>query len=246
MPNTPVASLNQPVKQYPSWSDTSTGRRLYISSNPASGASNVYRVSTPTWTIDSTFSGAAPFGATSLPITTLYVGDSAGFMHGLSATGTAAQFAVEQAGFPFRDASGVNVAVKGAPGWDSDKFRLLFGNANGLLYTMNTLQYAGAWTLDTNYYRFATPAALAINSIPLTISGVTYATNVQGTLYAIDAFRGAAASPKQLLIRQYNLGSPSLSDLTRDGGGSGRIHVSTSSGKVYAMTPLTDPTPASP
>jgi hypothetical protein len=246
MPNTPIASLNQPVTQYPSWSDTTTGRRLYIASNPAAGASNVYRVATSTWTIEATLAGAAPFGATSLPNSVLFVGDAGGFMNGLPATGTPAQFTTQQAGFPFRDAAGVGTIVKTAPGWDSSNTRLIYGNSAGNLYTMNINQYAGTWTLNTNYFMYSTGSAVALNSIPLALDGVIYASNAQGTLYAIDAFRGALA-PKQLLIRQYNLGSPALSDLARDADlASGRIYVTTGNGKLYALTPLADPTPLSP
>ena len=93
---------------------------------------------------------------------------------------------------------------------------------------------------------YSTGSGVALNTIPLALDGVIYASNAQGTLYAIDAFRDALA-PKQQLIRQYNLGSPALSDLARDAdAASGRIYVTTGNGKLYSLTPLVDPTPASP
>ncbi|MBV8878513.1 MAG: hypothetical protein JO332_00985, partial [Planctomycetaceae bacterium] len=245
-PNTPVTSLNQPVKLFPSWSDTTTGRRLYFASNPAAGSSNVYRVNTVTWAIETTFTATAPFGPTSLPSSVLYVGDGVGFMHGLPATGTAAQFTVEQAGFPFRDAAGVNQAIRGGPGWDSGQNRLIFGNAAGNVYTLNTSQYAGAWTLNTNYFMTST-LNVPIASIPLVAGNLIYVTNTQGALFIIDAFRGPAATPRQQLVYTYNFGSPVLSDLSRDADpSSGRIYVSTGNGKLYAVNLEADPTPGSP
>jgi outer membrane protein assembly factor BamB len=75
--------------------------------------------------------------------------------------------------------------------------------------------------------------------MPLSQDGVIYLSNSLGKLFVMDADTGAGPA----LTRTYNLfGSTVTGDISRDSIGSGRIYVGTT-GRLYAISPLADPTP---
>ena len=119
--------------------------------------------------------------------------------------------------------------------------RLFFGTATGDVFALYL--YPATWTLNTNYYRVATAGGSAIQSQPLSQDGILYISNSNGKLYVFDADGGAGP----VLMTTYTLfGSAATGDLSRDSLGSGRIYIGTNAGRVYAITPPADPTPAIP
>lgn len=167
----------------------------------------------------------------------LYCGEINGYMHAVNALGT---FTQTRPGFPFRDK---NSAIRGAAVMDWVNGRLIFGNEAGDVYVLGNS--TGTWTLGTNYFRLATPGAAAIRTLPLYQQGLIYASNINGSMFVIDANGGAGPA----VVRTYNLGitvgTNDISDVSRDFG-TNRIYVGTSGGRLYSIPQMTDPTPGSP
>jgi outer membrane protein assembly factor BamB len=119
--------------------------------------------------------------------------------------------------------------------------RLFFGNSAGEVHALYL--YPPTWTLGTNFYRVTPAGGANIQSMPLVQDGVLYLSSSNGRLYLYDADGGAGPA----LMTTYTLfANAGAGDLSRDSIGSGRIYVGTSAGRVYAITPPTDPTPAVP
>jgi hypothetical protein len=236
------------------WWNSPTGRYLYGATQASGGNSYIGRALTSTWTLDALFSGPA-MNPPADDCTTdllgyvnvmnfvgdatayLYVGEANGYMHGVNAAGTALQFLTQRAGFPFRDKVS---AIQGGAVMDFFTGRLFFGNAAGDLYTLKTS--TGTWTLNTNYFRFATPGGAAIRTMPLFESGMLYASNSAGQVFVLDANNGAGG---QTLVRTYNLGTSPLGDISRDFTTS-RIYVATAGGRLYSIPTMADPTAGAP
>jgi outer membrane protein assembly factor BamB len=70
-----------------------------------------------------------------------------------------------------------------------------------------------------------------------------YVSNANGKLYVFDADSGAGPA----LMTTYTLfGLAANGSVSRDSIGSGRIYVGNGAGRVYAINPSADPTPAVP
>jgi outer membrane protein assembly factor BamB len=167
------------------------------------------------------------------PVPYLFVGEANGWMHGVKAAGTALEFLTQRPGFPFRDKVS---AIQGGAIMDFFTGRLFFGNAAGDLYTLKP--FTGAWTLNSTYFRFATPGAAAIRTMPLYENGILYASNSAGRVFVLDANNGAGG---QTLLRTFNLGTSALGDVSRDFT-TNRIYVASSGGRLYSIPAITDPT----
>ncbi len=225
-----------------SWADTVSGRMVF-----QAGGTNIYRIRTSNWTIDTQVNSTSVFtGQTNVPLDTLFVGEANGRMHAVNALGIASSF-VERTGFPFT----LNVSpIIGGAVWDNTNAarlptltggRLVFGNNAGDVFLLYL--YPATRTLGTNYYRVPTAGGSSLQTQPLVQDGVLYASNSNGRLYTFDLDNGAGPA----LMTTYTLfGNVATGDLSRDAIGSGRIYVGTNAGRVYAITPPTDPTPAIP
>ncbi len=246
LPSGVISTAQRRIATAPSWADTATGRFVYMASGVQGGRSNIYRIDAASWTLDATFTDTSlnppsndctsDFVAiTNVPISYLYVGETNGYMHSLTATGTPAQFLVPEPGYPFRDAS--SAAVRGGAVWEITRGRLFYGDDAGAVYTLVNSAYSGGWILGTNYFRFVTPFAGPIPAMPLYLDGVIYAADATGHLHAIDADTGAG----QALIRTFTLGLVALGDVSRDFN-TGRIYVGTAGGRLYAVPDIVDPT----
>jgi hypothetical protein len=252
-PATPLGSVRPSTA--PAWWFDVTGTNLFwgsLATGAAPAGSRLYRVQTSTWGTVAQFNSATSPAAGDCtsdflalanvtnspwdPVPYLYVGEMNGFMHAVDAVGT---FTLTRPGFPFRDAVS---AIRGGAVLDFWGNRLFYGNAAGSLYTLGT--FAGAWSLGTNYFRFATTGG-PIQTMPLYLEGVLYASNANGSLYVLDVNTGAG----QALIRTWNLGitaaTNDVGDVSRDFNTS-RIYVGTSGGRLYSVPVTTDPTPAAP
>ncbi len=253
VPDPPLSIGNVPISSGFAWWTTLTGRYLYGASQASGGASYIGRAVTGTWTLDAVFSGSAMnppaddctsdflgyvnimnFNADPTPY--LFVGEANGWMHGVKAAGTALEFLTQRPGFPFRDKVS---AVQGGAIMDFFTGRLFYGNAAGDVYTLNS--YPGSWVLNTSYFRFATPGAAAIRTMPLFENGILYASNSAGRVFVLDVNNGAG----QTLLRAYNLGTLPLGDVSRDFT-TNRIYVATLGGRLYSIPAMTDPTPGAP
>jgi hypothetical protein len=235
------------------WWDTLAGRYLYGASRASGGQSYIGRAVTSSWTLDAVFSSASlpvagdctsdfvgNVNVTGLaldPVIYLLAGEVNGYVHAVNAAGTAAQFGTQKPGFPFRDKVS---AVRSSVIADFFTGRVFFGNDAGDLYTMGTS--TGTWTLGTNYFRLATPAALPIQGMPLFTYGVLYGSNTGGKVYLVDVNNGAGG---QTLFLTYNLGSAALGDISRDPI-TGRIYVASAAGRLHAFDAPADPTPGAP
>jgi hypothetical protein len=236
-----------------SWWDTLAGRYIYGASQASGGQSYIGRAVASSWTIDAVFASASlnppaadctssfngnvnvavwAFGSTPY----LYAAEENGYVHAVTAAGTAAEFSTQRPGYPFRDKVS---AVRSGVGVEFGTGRVFFGNDAGDLYTMGT--FGTGWVLNTNYFRLATPGGLPIQGMPLYSYGVLYASNTGGKVFVVDANNGAG----QTLARTYNLGSNALGDLSRDPE-FGRIYVASSGGRLYAFESFADPTPGVP
>jgi hypothetical protein len=248
---TPTGAINlqrAAVLSDSSWSDTAAGRMVFQASGLATnGTAALYRVRTTSWTIDAQVAAtSAILGPVNVPLDTLFAGETSGRIHAVAALGTAGQF-VEKAGFPFTPNAS---PVAGGVVWDLVNAarlptltggRLFFGNNVGEVFSLYL--YPPTWTLNTNYYRVATAGGGAIQTQPLAQAGVLYVSNASGKLLVFDADSGAGPA----LMTTYTLfGLAANGSVSRDSIGSGRIYVGTGAGRVYAINPSADPTPAVP
>jgi hypothetical protein len=249
MPLAALSTATRRVSTAPSWSDSTTGRSLFLASNAVTNRSNIYRVNVPTWSIDATFTDTTNgsiaddcttnfVAITNLPLDILYVGEMNGWMHGIAALGANNTF-LEAAGYPFRDtpAAPGAVPIQGGAVYDFLTRRLFFGNDAGSLYML--IGYtAPSWSLGTDYYRTTPVAGVPIRTMPLFQSGVLYASNTAGQLFVLDANNGLGG---QTLLRTWNMSNTALSDVSRDAT-TGRIYVGTATGRVLSVPATADPT----
>jgi hypothetical protein len=231
-----------------SWGDTAVGRMIFQASGTTTGgASAIYRIRTASWTIDAQVNSTSAFtGPTNVPLDTLFAGEANGRVHAVNALGLSSQF-IERTGFPFT----VNVSpITGGIIWDNTNAarlpaltggRLFFGTNAGAIHSLYL--YPATWTLGTNYYRVTPAGGAPVQSVPLCQDGILYVSSNNGRLYVLDADGGAGPA----LMTTYTLfGNAATGDLSRDSIGSGRIYIGTTAGRVYSITPPSDPTPAVP
>jgi hypothetical protein len=247
MPNAPLSIGGVRLSSGFAWVSTPTGRLLYGASNALGGVSYIGRAQTATWTIDAVYSDATttsdflgyvnPMNTATDITVYLYAGESNGYVHAVNAAGTPAAFATQRPGFPFRDKTS---AVQGGVIVDHDNSRVFFGNAAGDIYTLKS--FTGAWTLNSNYFRFGTPGGAPIATLPLFQDGILYVSSTAGKVFCLDADNGAGG---QTLVCTFNLGTSALGDVSRDFTTS-RIYVATAGGRLYSIPTLADPTPGAP
>ena len=237
----PISTAGVEVSTAPSWWDALTGRFLYLASGSPNG--RIYRINTGSWSIDALLPAAAGCVAITNvmvsvvdPLLYLYVGELNGRMHAVNAALTPADFLTQRPGFPFQDGS--SAAIRGGAVIDFDTNRVFYGDASGNVYTLGTTPppFAG-WAQGTSYFRLATGGG-PIESMPLFKDGILYASNKSGKVYCVDANNGAG----QTLLRTFSLGTFALSDVSRDGFMTGLIYVGTAGGRMYAISPIPDPT----
>lgn len=243
-----IATKTMPLVRIPTssvtsnsaWADTPVGRMLYQGTGNA-----IYRVKTSNWLVDTQVPSGNVDGPTSMPVDTLFAAEFGGAIHAIPALGTAAQF-VDRPGFPFT-ANGN--PVSGGVTWENTWAtrlpgltggRLFFGTSTGEIFLIYL--YPPTWIQGTNYYRIPAPAGSnGVKTLPLVQNGLLYVSTLNGHLNVFDADTGTGPA----LITSYSLfGQTVTGDISRDSIGSGRIYVGTSSGRVYALTPPPDPTPA--
>jgi outer membrane protein assembly factor BamB len=234
----PISTAGVEVSTAPSWWDTLTGGVLYLASGSPNG--RIYRINTGNWSIDALFPAASGCVAhtTVIPafpdLLYLYIGELNGRMHAVNAALTPADFLTQRPGFPFQDGS--SAAIRGAAVVDFPTGRVFYGDASGNLYTVGATP--PPFTLGTGYFRLATGGG-PIESMPLFSFGILYASNKSGKLYCLDANNGAGG---QTLLRTFSLGTFALGDVSRDGWTTGLIFVGTAGGRMYAISPMVDPT----
>jgi outer membrane protein assembly factor BamB len=234
----PISTAGVEVSTSPSWWDTLTGRFLYLASGSPNG--RIYRINTGNWSIDALFPAASGCVALTNVIPAfpdllyLYVGELNGRMHAVNAASTPADFLTQRPGFPFQDGS--SAAIRGGAVVDFFTGRVFYGDASGNLYTVGATP--PPFALGTGYFRLATGGG-PIESMPLFSLGILYASNRSGKLYCIDVDNGAGG---QTLLRTFSLGTLALGDVARDGWTTGLIFVGTAGGRMYAISPMVDPT----
>jgi hypothetical protein len=146
---------------------------------------------------------------------------------------TPADFLTQRPGFPFSDGS--SAAIRGGAVVDVSTGRVFYGDASGNIYTVGMTP--PPFVLGTGYFLLPTGGG-PIESQPLYEAGILYASNKSGKVYCIDAHTGSG----QTLLRTFSLGTVALGDVSRDGFTTGLIYVGTAGGRMYAISPVPDPT----